>query len=70
MSGGAGSPLVYSFSNDLGEDNLAIGSLRHSFKVLSLNCTDPQILELAESFRQLSNQEIIRWVDESRHHRE
>lgn len=69
MSGGAGSPLVYSFTNDLGEDNLAIASLRQSFKVLSLNCTTPQILELAERFRQLSDEEISRWADESRHHR-
>ena len=70
MSGGAGSPLFYSFTNDLGEDNLAIGSLLHSFKVLSLNCTNPQILELAECFRQCSDEEIIRWAKESRHHRE
>lgn len=69
MSGGAGSPLVYSFSNDLGEDNLAIGSLRHSFKVLRLNYTDPQIRDLAESFRQLSDEEIIRRANESCYHR-
>jgi hypothetical protein len=70
MSGGVGSPLFYPFSNDLGEDNLAIGSLRHSFKVLSLGCTNAQILELAQSFRQCSDEEIIRCAEESRQHRE
>ena len=55
--------------NDLGEDNQAIRSLRHSFKALNLACTNAQILELAQSFRQYSDEEIIRWVEESRHHR-
>jgi hypothetical protein len=66
MSVGAGSPPFYPFTNELGEDNPAIGSLRHSFKVLSLNCTNIQILELAQSFRQCSDDEIIRWAEESR----
>jgi hypothetical protein len=68
MSGGAASPSFYSFPNDLGEENLAIRSLRHSFKALSLACTNIQILQLAQSFRQWSDDEIIRCAEESRQH--
>jgi hypothetical protein len=70
MSVGAASPSFYSFTNDLGEDNLAIDSLRHSFRILSLHRTDKQILELAQYLRQCSDEEIRRWAKESRHHRE
>jgi hypothetical protein len=66
MSGGAGSPSFYPLTNDLGEDNSAIRSLRYSFKALSRACTNIQILELAQSFRQCSDDEIIRWAEESR----
>lgn len=66
MSGGAGSPSFYSFTNDLGEENPAIHSLRRSFKALTRVCTNPQILELAQIFRECLDDEIIRWANQSR----
>jgi hypothetical protein len=56
--------------NDAGEDNAATRSLLQSFKALSRACSNIQILQLAQSFRQWSDDEIIHWAEVSRRHRE
>ena len=63
-------PQDFGSPNGLGKENLAIRSLRQSFEALSRACSNIQILQLAQSFRQWSDDEIIHLAEVSRRHRE
>jgi hypothetical protein len=66
MACGAGSPPLHSFTNDLNEDHPAVQSLRRSFEVVSHTCSNIQILQLANKFRLLSDDQILRWAEDYR----
>ena len=70
MTTGAGSPSFHSFPDDLSEDRAINPSIQHPFEVLSLTCSDVQILLLANAFRRYSNRQILRWTEEFRLHSE
>jgi hypothetical protein len=68
MATGAGSPSFHSFYDDPSEDRPTSPSFRSAFEVLSLTCSDVQILLLANAFRYHSDQQILRWTEEFRLH--
>ena len=68
MATGAGSPSFHPFYDDPSEDRQTSPSFRSAFEVLSLTCSDVQILLLANAFRCHSDQQILRWTEEFRLH--
>jgi hypothetical protein len=68
MASGAGSLSFHSFCDDPSEDRPTNPSLGPAFEVLSLTCSDVQILLLANAFRYHSDQQILRWTEEFRLH--
>jgi hypothetical protein len=66
MDTGFDSLSFFSFLDDLSEDRSINPTIRHAFEVLSLTCSDAQILLLANELRQHSDRQILRWTEESR----